>query len=396
MPNQVVQPNDMLHKSVLMGVIKERPDNSKQGFRQRYLGTSLLPWKPVATRRLQWDILYSENQLAGIYGPRGEAIPGDDLLFGQLFADVVDVKAKRIIDPEIAQLLRDPGTITVLNMPDPGGYAQQLRQKVNSEITRCMGWCDDVVDSTYEYFVWRALQGQIDWPPRDADGNVIPIPMPHWNPDFKVSFPFPFRAGLNTNAVALTGYKGRTGAQQYWDHANADPIDDLEILAEYAAETYGIELRGGTIYMSTSVLSMLTKKSKILDWLIGVNKEQPGTRTFVDQAELRSYIQTRLGWNIQLYDAQWTYRTYNPGTKASVHRVRFLDRNKIIIVPQMGLNGYMATAPLYDGDSWVYGKMPWSWQDDKPNFDTEVGVNTIMWPIMETIDHVVLKVMHQG
>jgi hypothetical protein len=391
-----VQVNNMLHRTVLMGLIKERPDMSKDGFRQGYVGREIMPLKPVATRRLTWDVLYSENQLAGIYGPRGEAIPGDDLLYSKMFADVVDVKAKRLIDPEIAQFMLDPGTVAIMNMPDTGGYASQLRAKVNEEITRCMGWCDDVVDSTYEYFVWRALQGRIDWPPRDSDGNVIEFPMQHWNPEYQMSFSFPFRTGLNTNPVVMTGYKGNVGGQQFWDHAAADPIKDLETLNEYAAETYGLNLRGGTVWMSSSVLRLLSLNAEILNWVTGTNKEQQGARSYADEAAIRTLLQTSFGWNLRVYDAQWTYRTYTTGTRATVNRVRFLDRNKVVITPAGGLQAYMATAPLYDGNTWVYGKLPWSYQDPKPNFDTEVGVNTIMWPIMETMDHAVLQVLYQS
>lgn len=390
-----VQPNDMLHRTYLMGLINERPDMSKDGYRQKYIGKSLMGWKEVPERRMLWDIRYSENPLAGIYGPKGEAIPFDNMLFSSMMADLVDVKAKKLIDPQIVTLIRSAGEITMYTGGSPGGWASAMRSRVQEEVTKAVAECDDYVDSTYEYLAVRSLLGLIEWPPRDPDGNIIPVMPPHWNHEFKITFPYPFRAGMNQTVTTMTGFKGRTGAGLYWDQTNSDPIDDLELINEYAAETYGIELRGGTIYMASSVLGMLAKRSTILQWIVGTNKEQPGARQYVDQEEIRSLVKTRLGWNIQTYDAHWTYRVHVDGTKPVVNRVRFMPRNKIIIVPPGGLpNAFMGTAPILDENgNWVYGKMPWSYTQPKPNYEIEVGLNCVMWPVHQTFDHAVLAVL---
>ena len=88
-----IYPNDMLTPTFLMGAIQERPE--RNAIKQNYIGEKLFPRKDVSERRLMWDSLVSENNLAGFYAPKGQAVPGSDLMFATHFADLLDLLVHR-------------------------------------------------------------------------------------------------------------------------------------------------------------------------------------------------------------------------------------------------------------------------------------------------------------
>lgn len=387
-----VYPNDLLTPAYLIGAVNNRP--SKEAIRQSYIGLELMPWEQVPERQVIWDTMYSENNLAGIYDARGQAIPGDEVLFSSMIANLVDVKASRNLESWSVQHLRDPGMPYVYKAGGSSNVVQGMQQRIKAHINKRLAWSNEAVDAQVEYFALHALQNSIVWPPVDGDGNAITGTnrMPHWNYDLSLSITFGLPANQNQAATTLSGYNSASGGGYAWsDATNADPILDLEVINEYMVKTLGIQMRGGRILMDSTVLRQMSRCTNILNWVVGVNKEQPGTREYADQGELRDLIKTRLGWDIQPYDAQWTYRNHSPGTKPTISRVNFLKEGKIIILPKGLTVGNMMTAPLEStpGGAWVYGKMGWKWQDPKPPYDIELGVNAVTWPKFDNYDHFV-------
>ncbi len=383
-------PNDMLTSAYLIGAVNARP--SKEAIKQNYRGLQLLPLEEVPERRVIWDIMFSENNLAGVYDPRGQATPGDDVLFDQTQATLADVKASRMLEKWSLQILRDPGMPAVYKSGGSSNIVKGLQSRVADHINKRLAWCNEAVDAQLEYFAMQALQGSIVWPPVDNAGVAISAPMPHWNADMALDIPFPLPAGQNQAATTLAGYNGRTGSGFIWKDASSTPFTDLEIAAEYMVKTFGTTLRGGTMYMSEVVLGYMSRNTSIVNWIAGVNKEQPGARGFADIESMKAAIKTQFGWTIETYDSQWTYRTKNPGTKATIQRIDFLTEGKILIMPPGGAVGSMMTAPqeAAPNGQWVWGKMGWQYTAPKPPFDVEVGVNIVAWPKFEHTDYFLL------
>lgn len=381
-----VYPNDMLSPTFLMGAIQTRPE--RMAIRQNYIGDRLFPVRAVPERRLMWDSLVSENNLAGFYSPKGHAIPGSDLPFATHFADLIDVKASRYVDADIVGKVRDAGFAAVVKNAGDSYAIKGIADRVSEHVRTSLAWCDDAVDAQLEYMAMGAIQGQILWPPRDANGNGIPDPMPHWNVDMELTVNFGLNSNFNQNASTLTGYKGRTGGGFAWTNASADPIKDLEVIAEYMVEETGIDPYGAQIIMSRSTLSRIAFLPNILRFVTGLVStgvnNSVANPPYADIGTVKNFIQTKLGYEIVLYDAQWTYRTLNKATGVeNVNRVKFLKEGKVIILPK-GFNvGFMAQAPHEtQAGTWVTGKAAWYHQSQKPPIEREMGVNVVSFPIV--------------
>lgn len=370
-------PNDMLTSAFLVGAVNDKP--SKEAIRQSYRGLELLPWEEVPERQVVWDIMYSENNLAGFYGPKGEAVPGDDVMFSTTMATLSDIKASRTLETWAAQQLRDPGELAVYRTGTQAGRSRE--QKLKEHINKRLAWCNEAVDAQIEYIAMQALQGTVVWPPVDSDGNAIANPMPHWNADLSLSISVGLPAAQNQNVTTLSGYNSRTGAGLAWTNASATPFNDLDIINEYMIKTFGVNLRGGTVLIDSVTLGYMSRNTSILNWVAGSNYEQPGARQFADIETIKSAIKAQFGWTLVPYDAQWTYRSPVGANRDTIQRVDFLKEGKIVVLPPGGPVGTMMTAPQMTKDrKFVYRKMGWEYQNPKPPYDIELGVNAVCWP----------------
>lgn len=385
--------NDMLTPTFLMGAIKERPE--RNAIRQSYMGERLFPRREVPERRLMWDSIASENNLAGFYSPKGHAIPGHDSPFQTHFRNLVDVKASRYLDPDIVGKIRDLGELAVVKEANGSFLLKSIQQRVQNHVRENLAWCDDAVDAQLEYMAVHAMLGELVWPPKADDGTDITDVMPHWNAKEEVGVTFPLKATFKQNVTTLTGYNGRTGTGLAWTNNNADPILDLEILAELFVETTGLDAHGATIIMSRGDLSRLAFQSKLLQWIRGTNYEQGNAQQFADVDNVKNFITTRLGYNIVTYDAQWTYKTLNKVTGVEeIKRVRFLPRGKVLILPRDARPGFMAMSPHEAQDaSWRAGKIPWVYRQPMPPYEQQMGVDVVAFPILERPEeHIVLDI----
>lgn len=382
-----IYPNDMLTPTFLTGAIQERPD--RNAIKQSYIGEKLFPRKDVPERRLMWDSLVSENNLAGFYASKGHAVPGSDLMFATHFADLVDVKASRYVDSDLVSKVRDAGMAAVIKNAGDSNTIAGIAQRVQAKVRDNLSWCDDAVDAQLEYMALSAVRGQLVWPPKAADGSAIVDPMPHWNAEMELTVNFPLRAEFQQNVSTLTGHNGRTGGALAWTNASADPIKDLEVIAEYMVELTGIDPYGATLIMSRSTLSRIAFLPNILRWLVGSNNAVAGAQ-YADVGTVKSFIETKLGYTIQLYDAQWTYRVLNKTTGTEdVRRVKFLKEGKVIILPKSFNLGFMAYAPHETQEgNWVNGKAAWYYQSQKPPIEREMGVNVVAFPIVTYPDEI--------
>lgn len=376
-----VYPNDLLHPTFLSDVIRERPDTN--AIRQNYIGESLLPMQQVPERRLMWESLVSENNLAGFYSAKGKAIPGDDVMFSSHFANLVDVKASRYLDPDVVQKVRDPGMSALIKAAGESWLVRNTQARVEEHVRNRVAWCDDAVDAMLEYMRLQAMLGTLQWPPKAADGTSITEPMPHWNAGETLTVTFPLKTEFKQSATTLTGYGGRTGGAKVWTDNAANPVLDLEVIAELMVEEKGIDPSNARIIMSRSTLSRIAFNTTFLDYIVGKNLEQVGARTFIDVAEVKSLIQTRLGYTIQTYDAQWTYRIKQAGTRPLIKRVKFLPEGYVLIIPKDSNPGYLATSMQEDqSGNYRSGKVPWVWRDNRPPYEREMGVGIVAFPVL--------------
>jgi len=365
-----------LSKVFLTGVIESRPDH--QAWRAYYKGLSLFTPDEVAGYKLAWDVVMSENNLAGIYAINGRPIPGSEMLFAERFQEVKNVMSSRVIHPSDVMILREPGT------PAVGTQSWNMKAEAQKKLVKNVNACDDEVDAQVEYLCMGALQGQIVWPPVAADGTAIAVPMPQWG-NVQLTINFPIRTVFNQDATTLVGYSARNGTQVLWtDYVNSDPLFDLEVISELISETLGIDAHGSRILMGHSLLSHLCFNESIISWIKGT---EAGVK-MVDVSELQNFVQTRLGYTIEEYNARWTYRTGSDAQAGpTVNSVPFMNGMRMIIIPPNTDLGYYAMAPSPDG-LYKPGKYNWMAQDQEPPWETRVGEGLVGFPVFQRADQV--------
>lgn len=391
-----VYPNNMLEPTYLIGAVNDKP--STEAIRGQYIGNRLFPWENTPERQFIWDVMYSENNLAGVYDERGDAIPGDEMLFSSMIGNLIDIKASRTLDSWTTRAMRDAGMPAVYKGAAGGSHLMSsIEQRMKANINKLVADCNNRVDAQLEYFAMQALQGSVQWPPVDNTGAAITTPMESWNYKMTFNVPFGLPTLQNQNVTTLTGYNSAAGAHALWsDHTNANPILDLDVIDEYMAKTFGINMRGGTVLMDSTVLRHMAQCTNVLHWLVGTYYSQPGAPAMADAEQVRTEVKSKLGWNIQPYNANWTFRGNNPGGKPTVQTVSFLKPSYIVILPAGSEKvGTMMTTALEStpGGAWVYGKMGWSYQNPKPPFDIQLGVNATAWPRVDSYSWFVLKVL---
>lgn len=389
-------PNNMLEQAFLTGVSNARP--SEEAVRQSYAGLDLCPFEDVDSRQVLWDVVYSENQLAGFYGPDGNAIPGDDMLFTTEMTNLIDIKAARALKPRDVLLLREPGTLATYAESNAPSQRGQLTRLENT-ITKYTNWCNDRVDSHVEYVIMKAVsEGAVVWPPVDNDGNAISNPPAHWNAALTLNIPFNLPAVQNQDVTTLTGYDGATGGGYVWtNHTNADPIRDIKVYKAYMLKVWGVNLQGGEILMSQLDLDEMVQCANVLKWIVGTNYDQTKPE-YLDLEALNKIVMTKTGMTIKLYDASWTFRTRPSTSKREiVQRVDFLKSGKIILKPS-GPLGKMLSAPQIYIDpmthniEFVQRKMGWSDWLTRPPYGIDMGVDLVAWPQFEHYDWCVLDI----
>jgi hypothetical protein len=391
-----VYPNNMLEPTYLIGAVNDKP--SAEAIKGQYKGLTLFPWEETPERQFIWDVMYSENNLAGVYDERGDAIPGDEMLFSSMIGNLIDIKASRTLDSWTTRALRDAGMPAVYKGAAGGSFLMSsIEAHMKKNINKCIADNNNRIDSQLEYFAMQALQGSVQWPPVDNTGAAIATPMESWNYKMNFNVPFGIPALQNQNVTTLVGYNSAVGGAALWsDHTNANPILDLDVIDEYMAKTKGVTMRGGTILMDSTTLRHLAQCTNVLHWLVGTYYSQPSAPQMADPNEIRTAIKTKLGWNIEVYNAQWTFRGNNPGGKPTVQRVDFLKPGYIVVLPNGSKSvGTMMTTALESepGGKWLYGKVPWSYQNQKRPYDIQLGIDATAWPRYSSYDHFILRVL---
>ena len=390
-------PLNPLTPRFLFKVLEERPNEGKRGYRQQYLQPKMAPFKDFYERNILLEKTVEESNIAGLYAPDGQALPVGDPLFSTMALSLQDVKSTRHIHPAIVEKIRDAGELALFNAGNTG-VSKRNKAAIMAEIGTKMGKCDDDVDVTLEYFTLRALLGSIPWPPTDNDGSAVSNPPPHWNAKYSGTWTFPLPTEMNQDVASLVDYNGdaaTAGQKKYWSDATADIIGQFRHVNQIGVENQAISYRNGIVIGAQSTLDLLAQNTAIKNFILGSDLTQTGSRQFVDNDTLDKFVKTNLGYTFMPYDAFFTYQTQVLGSPATKTAVRFLPKNKIIIIPPGGAGLVMGTAPIEHADEqWRPGKMPWSFKDPKPNYNREVGVNTIAWPVFtQEIKHFVLTVL---
>jgi len=365
-----IHPNPLSVK-YLTGVVSSRPDRA--AWRSQYIGDTLLPMRDVGGYQLAWDVVQSENGLAGMYALNGRPIPGSDIMFEQRYSEVHNIMASKILHPTDVMQLREAGQLAVSKT------GKALAEASQRKLRDAIAWCDDTVDATKEYLQLRALQGSIAWPPNDADGNPISELAPEWG-NLQITITYPLRTVFQQNVSTLVGFNSRTGGAVAWNTiATANPLLDLEVIAQYIEELTGLDAHNSRIIMGGEVMSYLAFNANIISWFQGTEK---GTK-MVDAQALKQVIETKIGYSIEIYNAKWTYRTsVDAAGGPTIHAVPFLGRGKVLIVPKNSNPGYTAVAPSPDG-KYKPGKYQWLVREERPPWETEIGEGLVCLPIPE-------------
>lgn len=385
-----LNPMTWLTPQFLWRILQKQPDEGRLGFRQRYIQPTMAPFENVWTRTVLAQRAKAQNPMAGWYSPKGEAIPATGIGYDQFLMNLQDVKAADIIDPDMLKDIIDIGELATFNASSTS-MSKAKAATVMRELSKKITFCNDQIDTAMEYMFVNALQNDLRWPPTDDDGNAISNPPDYWNSNnHSGTFPYPLEANKVQDITALVDLDGNNpGAtiRTVWSDASADILGAIRVIRQLMLETYAIDLVGGTMMMATITRDHFLANTGMLNFLAGVNKEQTGARQFISDDELRSTLQTTGDMNIQRYDSFWTYTTdpTNPNGDQTVNRVKFLKPGKVIFMPRGGVGATMGTVPLKTGPganaTWAPGKFTWSWENPKPNYDQQVGVNVVSWPL---------------
>jgi len=386
-----LNPLSWLTQKFLWEILKQQPDDSRRGFRQRYLTEEgFAPDENVWTREVLVQRTKAQNPLAGFYSPKGEALPATDVGYDQMLMTLQDIKATRYIDPDLYREMVEVGELAVFK----AGNTQMAKAKsatILKKLTEFMTFCNDQVDNSREYMLIKALESQIVWPPVDDDGNAISPAPDYWNGvQFSGTWPYPLEADKVQDITRLVDKDGSFASaaiRTVWSDASADVLGAMRTINELMMEKYAVDLTGGTILMPTTTRNLLMVNTGILEWLAGANKEQAGARRFMSDVELKGVLSQFGDMTIRRYDSFWTYETV-PGISSAdttTTKVKFLTPGKIILLPPGGVGAKMGTVPLQTGPGrnapWKPGKFAWSWESDKPNYPHQVGVNVVNWPL---------------
>ena len=389
--------NLYLHRTFLAEIMNERPDKSKEGYRQSFIWREFLDWRDFGTRNVLMQRAKTQNQLAGLYGPQGTALPRPRIGAEQWLSTMMDVKAYDFVDPDIVRDDIALGELLVTNsLETVAGRA--LRAKVREYIERAMAMNEDVVDNTLEYLTIGALKNSIVWPPVDNAGNAISPPPVYWNADVSGTWQVGLPTDLNQDIAALVDKDGNAATadqRKYWSDTTADIIGALDVVDQICIEKYAFSIAGGTIIArSTLIRNNIIKNADILNFLRGNDNTQPGARGFITPRQLELVFPDAMGYTFRPYDAFWTWETPAKNADYTSNTVFYLNPNEIIIIPPGGVQGWMGTAPLEreDGD-WQPGMMPWLYKDPRPNFRREMGVHATAWPIFARTEWVRLQVL---
>lgn len=390
----------------LYRLLQQRPDQSKNGFRQGYLHPSMAPDENVFTRTLLVQRTKAQNPLAGFYSIKGEAIPATDRGYDQMLMGLQDIKSLRYVDPDIVTQVLELGELAVLNASNTQA-AKAKQATVMKELTRVMAFCDDQIDTSKEYMFMSALQGQITWPPTDDAGGTIDNPPDYWNGEqYAGTWPFPLEGNKIQNITTLRDKDNtlvssvNANAAKVWSDPNAEPLIAIRAVRTLMRELYATRMEGGTMIMSTATWEYMLSNTSILNWLTGANKEQPDARRYMSDEELRGVIRRFGDMQVQLYDSFFTVPT-GPSTPYGdlddVTNVHFLKPGKVIFLPPGGISARFGTVPLPRprGQEWQPGKYAWSYENPIPNHEVRVGVHAVYWPLFgEHYDWFVLDVLN--
>lgn len=391
----------MLDPQYLMGVLVERQDFGLE--RPKYIGSRFFPVQSVPEQTVLWETIRIENRLAGVYSSRGKAMPGDDIGFKTKFANLVWIKAAKTLDTDLVQKIRDPGMINIYKAGGPLPFAVQgIADRVTAKMNRYLAYIDDQMAAQKEYFAIKAMLGHLHWPPLGSDNLPIALPMPEWNAGQEIDMRWPFtddfqyhRDRVDANGdpaprtvADLTGVNGDAGAGFLWNHASANPLVDMEVLGAMMEDTKGVNPDNATMIMSRLVVSRLVRNPVMQNWLLGRTfSTVGGWEGAASLPVLKEKIKSSFGFNIETYDAKWTYIDFaNPLADGSenIKTVRFLPVGRVVVVPQSEKIGVMAQAPHENqtGD-FVYGDVVHVHRDEKEPHDREMSISNVCWPLSQ-------------
>lgn len=393
-------PLNLLEPQYLMGLIAERQDFGLE--RPKYIGQKYFPRRNFPEQHVLWETIQRENRLAGIYSSKGKAVPGDDIGFGNAFAKLVWIKAAKYLDPDIVTKIKSPGMVAVYKEGGSAFVIQGIADRVAAKVREYMNFIDDQIAAQEEYFALQAMQGELNWPPLGNDGQPLGIVMPEWNADEKLHITWPFVDEFTQDIKTLTGVPAipggtnRAGTGYWWNETDANPRKDLEVIADMMLELKGVDAENADLIMSRKVLSYMAELANIQRWITGVNYESVNAGMAADIFKVKEKIKTMFGYEINLYDAKWTYLDGVDSTgKEVVRSVRFLPSWRMLVVPRGEQFGVMAQAPHENqsGD-WVYGPSIWVYTDPRPPREREMGMDNICFPLLQQPEGVgVFKVM---
>lgn len=384
---------DVLTPQFMLAAITERdPDMT---LARNFLWRRKFPPMDIPEDEFSWELLREQGILAGFFGPDGKPLPATEIDNDIARGTIGRVMAMRSISATDVNNLREMATIASANpeamsMNVLRSKAERHQKKVADAILSM----DDQIERQLEYMACGALTGAIYWPPRDPVTNTDILPTgqlePYWG-KVRTEVELPFPEINKQSATTLVDANANAGTQVAWtDTANADIVADMDMIADILSDESGADTSNLTFILSKKMMRAIAANEKILGMIRG-NGTFPTPAGALTQQQVRTFVADMFGWTFEVYDQVWTYATGKPTERQTVHKVRYIAEDTIIIHPTGVTPGRMLMSPHKGPNAvWATGKLPWIKNEDTPPYNTELGIAINAWPMNQRWDTVMV------
>lgn len=376
-------------------VLEERPFRSARlGPR---IGSRFLPIQGFSTYRIVWDKIREYSPMAGPYAMEDLPNTLDELDFETFQSDVLHWGTRMSFTAKDLMFLRVAGQSNITNATSPYGVgpaADDYRARDANKIAESTRMMNEAMANVMELLQMHSLLGQIWWPPRDENGNIIaaaglPLSMGRQG----LNHPVPFLAagadgGFHQTATGLVGVAGGiNGTGVPWNLAGSNMIGDMAVVMDLLDERMALSTDSLLVLMAKRVLGHQAANANILNWILGTTRD----RTFMTTGEIRDFIQTQFEWTIEFYQSKWEYVLQNEfdQTHPTVHSVPYMGYGTVLIIPNPEIQqmGVVATTPAPGpAYNWQDGKYFWMERNEKPPWVTQLGMGAFWWPLIWDTD----------
>jgi hypothetical protein len=385
-----------LHPVYIEEVLEARPTlNEIVGPR---IGETYFPLRAQQHYHVAWERIKRWTPMAGLYDFQDKADTFGQMPAQRLLTDIMHWAARETLDP------REATSALMTYQGPPGGdidygtgqFAETAAQKDAALVADKARLMNEAVENSKEYVRTQLLQGSIIWPPRLADGSVIPAAdLPRQFGQIQINFVVPMLAadattldgGFSQLATTLVGVEGETGTQVAWDGATANTLADMTLIEDLMNHRRSIDFSNMRMIMAKRVMTLAAaNQTAVRDVILGASRD----RVLVTETQIRDELVALWGIEVQFNQSKWQFVSKadwgKPYDELEPSSIQFIPTGRVLIVPK-GPLGELITAPAPGpAYSWDTNLYYWSQSQQQPPWNREMGLGIWAWPVMKDTD----------